>query len=293
MGGRDKADGRLGGDWEHDADGPDPPPLTAPKNCPYSPEGMEECRISLSPQFNVLALSFIDIYFMFNDKLEVIMTAESGTLERRGLARGLKICLDILFYLVLAAGLLMVASLTISAFTDYDDGWRLDVPVAIGEGSIFPRLPVEIVRNAPPAFENIENIHLAKGQGLLRFLSYSFPVNLGEEAIALLFLGVFLWAITLLRRILATTAGGRPFDPINPRRLNTLGWIIVSASILTSILQYLASKWLLSMVEVTTIPLSPSILIHKEWILCGLLVLVLAAIWKDAVGMAEEQALTV
>ncbi len=225
------------------------------------------------------------------------MATESGTLERRGLAGGLKICLDSLFYLVLAAGMLLAASLTISIVSDYDDGWELRVPVAIGEdgdapliGPFFARLPVEIVENGSPAFENIM---IWEGQGKLRFLHYSLALNLGESAGSFLFLGVFLWAITLLLRILATTAGGRPFDPINPRRLNTLGWIILSASVLTSILDYLASRWILSKVDVTTLPLSPPIQTHREWILCGLLVLVLAAIWKEAVRMAAEQALTV
>jgi hypothetical protein len=53
------------------------------------------------------------------------------------------------------------------------------------------------------------------------------------------------------------------------------------------------SRWTLARVEVTTVPLSPPMEIHTEWILCGLLVLVLAAIWKEAVQMAEEQSLTV
>jgi len=213
-------------------------------------------------------------------------------LERRGLARGLKIFLDILFYLTIAVGILgfSAVAFSIPTFTGYDDGWEVRVPVAVGESSFFPRMPVEVDSGASPA---LENIMIWETQGKLRFLHYSFPANLVEEAIEFLFLGLLLWAITLLRRILATTAGGRPFDPINPRRLNTLGWIIVSASVSTSLLQYLASKWILSKVEVVTIPLSPSIQIHQEWILCGLLVLVLAAIWKQAVQMAEEQALTV
>jgi len=218
------------------------------------------------------------------------MNEDIKGLERRGLARGLKIFLDILFYLALALGILLLVALTISTFTNYDDGWEHNVPVAIGEGSFWPRLDVEIAGGASPA---VLNTRIEGARGELRFFHHSLPVHLGLQAIAILFLGLFLWGITLLRRILATTAGGRPFDPINPRRLNAMGWIIVSASVLSSILQYLASRLTLSKVEVTTLPLSPSIQIHKEWIVCGLLVLVLAAIWKEAVRMAEEQALTV
>ena len=40
-------------------------------------------------------------------------------------------------------------------------------------------------------------------------------------------------------------------------------------------------------------PVSPSTEVYGEWILCGLLILVLASIWKQAVRIAEEQSLTV
>jgi len=218
------------------------------------------------------------------------MSEDMTSLDRRGLARGLKIFLDIMFYLAVLVGALWLVSLPISAFTDYDDGWEGRFPAAIGEGSLYPRLDVEVDQTASPG---LEYIRVVGAQGQIRFLHHSLPLHLGYSAVFFIFWVVFLWAITLLRRILATTGGGRPFDPLNPKRLNTLGWIIVSASVLTSLFQHLASKWVLSRVEVVTIPLSPSTQIHEEWIICGLLVLVLAAIWKEAVRMAEEQSLTV
>ncbi len=218
------------------------------------------------------------------------MSEDIKGLERRGLARGLKIFLDVFFFLILAAGVLRVVGLSISAFTDYDEGWEFDVPVAIGEGSFYPRLPVEVVQDTASVFFSKG---ISQSQGELILHHYSLPLHLGGEALHLLLYGALLWGITLLRRILATTAGGRPFDPLNPGRLNTLGWIIFFSSALASLLQYLVSRWVLSRFEATTVPLSPSIDFHQEWIMCGLLVLVLAAIWKDAVRMAEEQALTV
>jgi putative transcriptional regulator len=67
---------------------------------------------------------------------------------------------------------------------------------------------------------------------------------------------VSLWIVTLLRRILATTGKGRPFEALNARRLDTLGWVIVSTSVVTSLHQYLASRWILSTVQVRTLPVS-------------------------------------
>ena len=111
--------------------------------------------------------------------------------------------------------------------------------------------------------------------------------------VSLLFFIGILWGLILLRRILATTAGGHPFDPKNPGRLNALGWIIFAFVAIASLLQYLTSRWVLTKFTDTMIPLSPAIDLQQGWILCGLLVLVLAAIWRVAVRMAEEQSLTV
>jgi len=218
------------------------------------------------------------------------MTPESETLERRGLARGLKIFLDLLFWATGLVGVMLLVSLPISMSSSYEGGWQLIIPTTIGEESLRPRLPLEFEQPPPKLFEHAS---IGDGHGLLRLSHHNLPLHLLNATGQFLFFVVFLWAVHLLRQILATTVRGRPFDPVNPRRLSTLGWIIISASLATSLLQYFASKWILSLVEILSIPTSPSIQSNKEWIVCGLLVLVLAAIWKEAVRMAEEQSLTV
>lgn len=218
------------------------------------------------------------------------MTEEIGMPDRRKLARGLKILLDVVFYLILLVGVFLVVSLPVSISSGYRGGWDLIVPVGIGEGSLSPRLALEIAPHPQALFEVAR---IRDGNGDLHLFHHNLPLHLLNSAVLMLFLAVFLWAISLLRRILATTAGGLPFEPSNPRRLNLLGWIIIAASVLRSVLHYLASRWVLTQVDIVSTPISPVIQSNKEWLVCGLLVLVLAAIWKQAVQMAEEQALTV
>lgn len=218
------------------------------------------------------------------------MSEEIGSLQRRGLARGLKIFLDVLFFLVLLVGILLLVSLPISSFTAYDEGWDANFPVAVGEGLLYPTLPVQVHETS---WSGMENVRVVGARGELRFLHHSLPTHLVIAGIYLLYLAAFLWGVTLLRRILAATAGARPFDPRNVRRLNTLGWIIVVSAVLSSVLEYLASRWVLSRLDVGPVPLSSSLQIHVGWIICGSTVLILAGIWRTAVQMAEEQALTV
>jgi hypothetical protein len=179
----------------------------------------------------------------------------------------------------------------ITAFTDYEGGWDFIVPANLGEGSFrSPSFSVEYQLHPPPEFESVR---LGDGQGMLHLFHHNLSLHLVNAVLYIVAFGVILWVLALLRSILAATSRGRPFDPVNPKRLNALGWIILGTALLSSLSQYLASRWALSKVEVVSPPLSPLIEFNAGWIVCGLLVLVLAAIWKEAVRMAEEQALTV
>jgi hypothetical protein len=87
---------------------------------------------------------------------------------------------------------------------------------------------------------------ISRARGKLVLHHYSLPLHLGGSVIDLVFLGAWLWGLTLLRRMLATTAGGRPFDPANPVRLNTVGWITLASSALASLHRYVVSRQVLS-----------------------------------------------
>jgi hypothetical protein len=84
------------------------------------------------------------------------MIADTERLERRSLARSLKIFLDLLFYLTLGVAIVLVGSLGISTFTDYDEGWDFIVPTNLGEGAFFsPSFSVEFESHPPPQFESV------------------------------------------------------------------------------------------------------------------------------------------
>jgi hypothetical protein len=140
---------------------------------------------------------------------------------------------------------------------------------------------------APP------RLTLVKARGELRFSSAKFLPSFFYWCTAVGAFGLVIYGLLLLRGVLAATVEGRPFHPENPRRLNRLGWIIVLAALILPVIQFFFAAWAINQVEPTTVPIIASPVLQGEWIACGLLVLVLAAIWKDAVRIAEDQSLTV
>lgn len=231
------------------------------------------------------------------------MVAESNTLDRLGLARGLRVLMDILLWISVLAGIIFSLGWPLAGLTGME-GFDLTVPVSIGEETL---LPVYSLTPTPPTGETAAGsqepgpglpeeapeLALVDATGELRFSS---PKRL--PSFMYWFHGVVGWflliyGLLLLRRILAATLEGHPFHRENAQRLTRLGWIIVLGAVMASVSQFFFGAWAINQVEPTRVPIVAALDIHGEWIACGLLVLLLAAIWKEAVRIAEDQALTV
>jgi hypothetical protein len=207
------------------------------------------------------------------------MAPKSDALERRGLAKGLRVFLDLILGLILLAGIALIVVRPVLVWTGHEV-YQVTIPVTISEDAIV--LPM-----------GSEGLSLIETRGELKFVPDHFVPKLVYWILTVVVVTIFVYGILLLRRILATTAKGFPFHPLNPRRLSDLGWIIVSTSLLATAAEFLAGRWALSNPRFENLPLSPIFDLGQGWIFTGLLVLVLAAIWKEAVRMAEEQSLTV
>ena len=246
------------------------------------------------------------------------MIEESKTLERRRLAKGLKVWLDILLFLTLLASGLLLVLLPVSSLTGKGD-FKLSIPVEIGKGAFQYSRSLEVDRStreistrtlesSPPSPEEggyeanwalLETTAIAPGftllrtRGQLRVTPTVMGAGLAFWSLNLFFILALIYGILLLRKILASTVEGFPFHPSNPKRLNQLGWILLGTSFLATVTQFLFGRWALSQLGEAGLPLNPTIEFYEEWLTCGLLVLVLAAIWKEAVRISDEQSLTV
>jgi hypothetical protein len=207
------------------------------------------------------------------------MVSESETLERRGLAKGLRVWLDILLVIVLLATVAITVVWPLLSWA--------------GQEAYEVTVPVSVDRDALSSPGGHGGVSLADTRGQLKYLPETFFPKLVFWLISVVAVAVLIYGILLLRRVLSTTARGSPFHPDNPRRLNRLGWLIVATSLVATVAEFLAGRWVLSDPELAGLPLSPLLKFDQGWLFVGLLVLVLAAIWKEAVRMAEDQSLTV
>ena len=204
---------------------------------------------------------------------------ESKTLERRRLAKGLKIWLDVIFYLALLAGFIVLVIGPIASLTGHEV-YEITVPVGIDVEALLPGGGI-----GGPTIEDAE--------GQVRFSPPGFGPKAAFWLLSVLLFGAGIYGLILIRRLLATTVEGHPFHPSNPKRLNQLGWIILATSLFAQVSKFIFGAWAINQVDSNEVILSSSLGPPTEWIFCSLVVLVLASIWKQAVQMAEDQALTV
>ena len=175
------------------------------------------------------------------------MASGTDTLERRGLAKGMKVLIDILLWISVLAGIGFTVAWPIAGVTE-KMGFDLSIPVSIGEEtllptySLTPTLPPEGSGGGPgqgsagPGAEP-PRLTLVKARGELRFSSVKFLPSFLYWCHAVAGFGLLIYGLLLLRGILTATVAGRPFHPDNPRRLNYLGWIIVFAGLVAPVSQ--------------------------------------------------------
>lgn len=212
--------------------------------------------------------------------------------RRRFLIKGLRIWLDfILIISGLAFSLLLVVGIATSFEEADQSDWTVSVPVALGEGVLKPILPLSPLPGGTPGATEMS---LVDGRGELRFDTSDSMLYLGGVLSGLLGGAIAWWALFLLRRILRTTERGDPFNRRNVGDLMLIGWILV---LLGSAGPFLERAWVSRVLEQVG-PLGlhlsfPPLGVHVDALVGGLLVMVLAGVWREAAGKAEEQSLTV
>lgn len=123
--------------------------------------------------------------------------------------------------------------------------------------------------------------------------------SLGMVAAASSFLALFLWTIHLFRQILKTVKAGDPFNELNPKRIRTIGWIHLIGGPLAGLSFYIQG-WLIrshfgSFWKTIEKNYGAEVRfdLFEEFILLGIILLVVAQIFDFAMKLKREQELTV
>lgn len=112
------------------------------------------------------------------------------------------------------------------------------------------------------------------------------------------FLILFLLAIGLLvlyqlRKIFATLAGETPFTGENVRRIRIIGIAVVTGSLLSTIVHFMIGLYISNIVHLPGLELYANFKVDISGIFLGVVVIILAEVFRYGASLQEEQDLTV
>ncbi len=106
---------------------------------------------------------------------------------------------------------------------------------------------------------------------------------------------VMLYVVWQLRQLLASIRRGFPFGRSNARRLRNIGLVIVLADLLGTGCRYAVGSAILDRATITGLTLRP--LFDQDsflgYLLLGLVILIIAEVFRQGAALAEDQSLTV
>ncbi len=135
-----------------------------------------------------------------------------------------------------------------------------------------------------------------------QFLSFGFShaeirdprlIFLGTTSLVLVSLVVAQAVIHQLRLIFRTLQAQTPFTLENARRIQTIGFILIGGSFLQALAGFLVGLLMMNNIVIPGVELNVKSDFHMNTIFIGLVILVLAEIFRHGAALQEEQNLTV
>lgn len=212
-------------------------------------------------------------------------------LKTTKLTRGVKIFVDVIFYLLAGVCIFLVVWIAVSPLIvkARDASITASVPVAIGAGAE-PRFEVEV---GGPAAQGVRYAFVDEAQGTLRLETSNWGfIAISNLAKLLTAIGLA-YVFYLLRGVLQSILQGEPFSEENARRVRRMGYAVLLVAFLRPTVEYLAAYTILKQLAIVQPALSLPSPFQAELLLTSLLILILAQVWSYGLELELERALTV
>jgi hypothetical protein len=215
---------------------------------------------------------------------------------RRSIASFLTLLLTISWWLMAlglaAATLLLVVSPFIQSPIEVDASW-----LSIGSNSTMT-IPVSVAvdaethRVAAPGL-GIEEARLEDLRGSLRFPTRSGPIIAGHAVLLMLLFALGLWVVGQLRAVFRTLRAGQPFVAANATRLRWVAYGVIAVEIARAAVVLFENQYARTHFSAQGIRFEVHPDLNVLAIVSGLIILVIAEVFRAGTRLDEEQSLTV
>jgi len=197
------------------------------------------------------------------------------------LPANLKQIADIIWILAIA-GIVVIVFVSIIALFGIGDFFSIEVPVSID--------PEAVNYSVSSEKFNVERTTLEEAECEIYIERPSVLMVAGIGSIALLGAIVVLLVIYQLRKIFKTLIAEDPFIRENADRIRFMGWVIIIGYIVIESLSFGMSHFLIKQFSAEGLSFQADLDISLETILVGLVLLVLAKVFRVGTHLKEKQA---
>jgi hypothetical protein len=178
-----------------------------------------------------------------------------------------------------------VILLAVSPWADFGGHGTLGIPVALDIDS--QALHVS-ARDLPDG-----SARLTKVTGILQFTAPSKRALVVPLLTLSVMLLIAVWVVQQLRALLRALSAGREFDPRNVRHVQRIGWAVIAAEPLRAWITYSANTYAASHFVADGMRFVWNVDLNLSVVFCGLVILLIAEVFRAGTKLDEDQSLTI
>ena len=205
---------------------------------------------------------------------------------KRSVSSLLAALISVGFYTVAAVLVLMLGLASVPLFTDLSNT-EMSIPVSfsVETGALGPTAPAPSNAKA--------DIRDAHGSGTLRFPPPSGMVLTTTALLVALGLAIGLWALGQLRAVFRTLRDGRPFVAANAMRIRWIGYAVILGEVVQSLVLFGGNAYARTHFAADALRFDAWPRIDVFAIIHGLIILVIAEVFRAGARLDEDQSLTI
>jgi len=139
----------------------------------------------------------------------------------------------------------------------------------------------------------ITNAQLRDARAALKFTPQRGPFFIANAVLLVGLLSLALWALSQLRGVLCTLRDGKPFAPANARRLRRIAWLAILGELVRAAVVFFENQYPASHFVSEGLHFSARPEVNVFAIVNGLVILVIAEVFRIGTRLDEDQSLTV
>jgi hypothetical protein len=203
----------------------------------------------------------------------------------RRLTAFLTVLIDIAWYAAIVLLVLSVAMLAIAPFVNPPD-----VEIGLSVPAAFRLVPSA---HTVPGVSGAENVRIINARGDLRFSPRNRVVVANAAVFLIIVFAAGIWVLGQLRGVFRTLRAGQPFVPANAVRIRRIAYAVILSELAHVVISYAVTRYVMTNFSLDGVLFETRLEMDGMAIVYGLIILVIAEVFREGTRLDQDQSLTI